>query len=70
MRRDHGLCKESWNASAQFNPERDLRHRQRYCAVAHDKKRPANSGRQAEAVYHLNEIDKVSFVLGNIQNHL
>jgi hypothetical protein len=40
-----------------------------FAARASAATEPAASGK-LKVVYHLNDLDKVSFVLGNIQNHL
>jgi intracellular sulfur oxidation DsrE/DsrF family protein len=39
-------------------------------SAAADAASPANAQEKLKVVYHLSDADKVSFVLGNIQNHL
>ena len=63
-------AKEDRHASTQHLVGRGFRDRRRLCRLARQRGHRAAGPAKLKVVYHLNDLDKVNFVLGNIQNHL
>lgn len=55
------------------SPNRKFRFHCNQCRLCGDARRSHDNredARQIEGRYHLSDLDKVNFVIGNIQNHL